>query len=84
VITDVWARGVDDAGAMKNGDDWTTRWAFGSTHNYFMITSGDRLVGGPYSAGEGEIDALAAVPEPVLLSLLGLGLAGLARRRRAS
>jgi hypothetical protein len=63
-ITKVWTRGVDDAGAMKNADDWTTQWNFDGTYNYFAISAGDRLVGGPFSAVEGEIDALAAAPSP--------------------
>lgn len=87
VITDVWARGVDDSGAAKNADDWTTRWAFRQSYNYFAIFSGDRLSGGPWSPGEGEIDALAVpatVPEPATMALLGLGLAGIACLRRRS
>ena len=86
VITDVWTKGVDDTGAYKNADDWTTRWSFSSAHNYFAVVSGDRLVGGCYSCGEGEIDALgvAAIPEPETYAMLlaGLGLLGFAARRR--
>jgi hypothetical protein len=73
VITDVWTRGVDDVGAMKNADDFTTRWAFGGSYSLFLMVSGDRLVGGPYSPGEGEIDALAVeTPEPSTLALIGI------------
>lgn len=86
-ITDVYTRGVNDAGSLKNADDWTTRWAFKGSYQYFGIFSGDRLVGGPYSPGEGEIDALASgVPEPQTYAMMAAGLALLgvaARRRRA-
>lgn len=85
-ITDVWTRGVDDTGAYKNADDWTTTWGFSTAHNYFLVTSGDRLVGGCYSCGEGEIDALGVspIPEPETYAMLlaGLGLLGFAARRR--
>jgi len=87
-ITDVYTRGVDDTGSMKNADDFASVWAFNGSYNYFAIVSGDRLVGGCYSCGEGEIDALAvigAVPEPSTYALMagGLGLvAFLSRRRR--
>jgi PEP-CTERM motif len=90
-ITDVYTRGVDDTGTGKNADDWASVWAFNAAYSIFAITSGDRLVGGGvpgYSAGEGEIDALAItapVPEPESLALLAGGLALMAfvaRRRR--
>ena len=89
-ITKVWTKGVDDTGPMKNADDWTTQWGFQNTYNYFMVTSGDTLKGGPYSPGEGEIDALAAapIPEPETYALFAAGLGVLAfvsrrqRRRR--
>ncbi|MEO5882163.1 MAG: PEP-CTERM sorting domain-containing protein [Caldimonas sp.] len=86
-ITDVYTLGVDNAGPGKNADDWATVWAFDAAYTIFAITSGDRLVGGPFSAGEGEIDALAivAIPEPseLMLMLAGLGAVGfMARRRR--
>jgi hypothetical protein len=90
-ITKVWTQGVDDSSAAKNADDWTTEWTFGDSYTYFAIVSGDRLVGGGvpgYSAGEGEIDALAvapAIPEPstYALMLLGLGGIGWVSRRQA-
>ncbi len=89
-VTKVWTRGVDDAGAMKNADDWTTQWEFQRSYNFFGISEGDRLVGGPFSPGEGEIDALAAapIPEPETYALFAAGLGMLAyvsrrqRRRR--
>ncbi len=86
-ITKVWTKGVDDVGASKNADDWTTQWNFDGSFTFFAVTSGDRLVNGPFSPGEGEIDALAAapVPEPetYVLFLAGLGvLAFVGRRRR--
>ncbi len=86
-ITKVWTKGVDDVGAMKNADDWTSQWNFTGSYNYFAITSGDRLVDGPFSPGEGEIDALAAapIPEPETYALFAAGLAALGfmtRRRR--
>jgi hypothetical protein len=91
-ITRVWTQGVDDSTAYKNADDWTTEWSFGDRYSYFAIVSGDRLVGGGvpgYSAGEGEIDALAMVPTPAVpepstyaLMLLGLGGVGWVSRRQ--
>jgi len=86
-INRVWTRGVDDAGVNKNADDFTTQWAFTGQYNYFAITEGDRLVGGPFSPGEGEIDALAAapIPEPETYALFAAGLAALGfmtRRKR--
>jgi len=89
-ITKVWTKGVDDVGAMKNADDWTTQWNFNGSYNFFAVSSGDRLVGGGvpgFSPGEGEIDALAAapVPEPETYAMLAAGLgvlAFVARRQR--
>lgn len=86
-ITDVYTRGIDDSGAGKNADDFSTVWGFDRSYNIFAITSGDRLVGGPFSRGEGEIDALAVaapVPEPSEFALMiaGLGAMGLVARRR--
>ena len=85
-ITKVWTKGVDDSSAMKNADDWTTQWGFQNTYNYFVVTSGDRLVGNPHSPGEGEIDALAAVPVPepetYALFAAGLGVLALVSRRQ--
>ena len=86
-ITAVYTRGVDDTGTGKNADDWATVWSFDTAYTIFAITSGDRLVGGPFSPGEGEIDALAvvgAVPEPseLMLMLAGLGAVGYISRRR--
>lgn len=83
-ITSVWARGVDDTSALKNADDWSSQWSFTGSYNYFAVVSGDRLVGGPWSPGEGEIDAIAAIPEPETYAMLlaGLGLLGFAARRR--
>ena len=83
-ITSVWARGVDDSSALKNADDWSSQWSFTGSYNYFAVVSGDRLVGGPWSPGEGEIDAIAAIPEPETYAMLlaGLGLIGFAARRR--
>jgi hypothetical protein len=86
----VWTKGVDDVGAMKNADDWTTQWEFARGYNFFAITSGDRLVGGGvpgFSPGEGEIDALMAapIPEPETYALFAAGLgvlAFVARRQR--
>lgn len=84
-ITDVYTLGVDNAGSGKNADDWTTRWGFSKSYNYFAVFSGDRLVGGYYSPGEGEIDALAvAIPEPGTYALMSLGLLALGFRRRAA
>ncbi|WP_292994326.1 FxDxF family PEP-CTERM protein [Nitrosomonas sp.] len=83
-ITNVWAKGVDDSSALKNADDWTSQWSFTGAYNYFAVVSGDRLVGGFYSPGEGEIDAIAAIPEPETYAMLlaGLGLLGFAAQRR--
>lgn len=84
-ITTVWTQGVDDTGASKNADDWTTQWSFSRSYNYFSVMSGDHLVGGPFSLGEGEIDALAApIPEPETYAMFmaGLGLMGFMARRR--
>lgn len=86
-ITNVWARGVDDSSTWKNADDWTTQWSFTGAYNYFAVVSGDRLVGGGvpgYSPFEGEIDAIAAIPEPETYAMLlaGLGLLGFAAQRR--
>ena len=89
-ITDVYTRGVDDTGAGKNADDWASVWGFDRPYTIFAITSGDRLVGSPqggFSAGEGEIDALAItpVPEPSELALMVAGLSAvgyMARRKR--
>lgn len=79
-ITKVWTKGVDDVGASKNADDWTTQWNFTHDYNFFAVSSGDRLVGGPLSPGEGEIDALAAapIPEPETYALFAAGLGVLA------
>jgi len=85
-ITAVYTLGVDDTGPGKNADDWATVWTFDAPYTIFAITSGDRLVGGPFSAGEGEIDALAivAIPEPseLMLMLAGLGAIGFMSRRK--
>lgn len=86
-ITSVWAKGVDNSGPMMNADDWTSQWSFTGVYNYFAVVSGDRLVGGGvpgFSPGEGEIDAIAAIPEPETYAMLlaGLGLVGFAARRR--
>lgn len=79
-ITKVWTKGVDDVGANKNADDWATQWNFERDYNFFAVSSGDRLVGGPFSPGEGEIDALAAapIPEPETYALFAAGLGVLA------
>ena len=85
-ITAVYTLGVDNTGTGKNADDWATVWSFDTAYTIFAITSGDRLVGGPFSAGEGEIDALAvvAIPEPseLMLMLAGLGAIGVMSRRK--
>lgn len=91
-ITRVWTRGVDDSGASKNADDWSTEWSFNGSYNFFAITSGDRLdhgngSRGAFSPGEGEIDALAVVPgipEPETYALFaaGLGVLGFVARRQ--
>jgi len=86
-ITAVYTLGVDNTGTGKNADDWATVWSFDTAYTIFAITSGDRLVGGPFSPGEGEIDALAtvgAVPEPseLMLMLAGLGAVGYISKRR--
>lgn len=86
-ITKVWARGVDESGASRNADDWTTQWSFNGSYNTFVASSGDRLLDGPFSPGEGEIDALAAapIPEPETYALFAAGLgvlAFVARRQR--
>ena len=86
-ITVVYTLGVDNAGTGKNADDWATVWTFDTAYTIFAISSGDRLVGGPFSAGEGEIDALAfapAIPEPseLMLMLAGLGAIGFMSRRK--
>jgi len=94
-ITKVWTLGVDNAGAAKNADDWTTQWHFNGSYNNFFVTSGDRLdhgggTRGSYSGTEGEIDALAAapIPEPETYALFAAGLAALGfmtrRQRRKS
>ncbi|SDX29827.1 FxDxF family PEP-CTERM protein [Nitrosomonas oligotropha] len=75
---------MDDTSALKNADDWSSQWSFTGSYNYFAVVSGDRLVGGPWSPGEGEIDAIAAIPEPETYAMLlaSLGLLGFAARRR--
>jgi hypothetical protein len=94
-ITKVWTLGVDNGGAGKNADDWTTQWHFNGGYNNFFVTSGDRLdhgngARGAFSPGEGEIDALAAapIPEPETYALFAAGLAVLGfvsrRQRRRS
>ncbi len=79
-ITKVWTKGVDDVGSMKNADDWTSQWNFQRSYNFFAVPSGNPLQGGPFSDGEGEIDALAAVPvpEPETYALFAAGLGVLA------
>ncbi len=86
-ITDVYTLGIDNTGAAKNADDFSSVWGFDRSYNIFAITSGNRLVGGPFSVGEGEIDALAVaapIPEPSDFALMIAGLAamGFATRRR--
>ena len=88
VITDVWARGIYDTGTNKNADDFTSRWYFGGGFfSVFLVTDGDRLVNGPHSPCEGEIDALLIVPEPSILALIATALMGMfgfsVMRRRA-
>jgi PEP-CTERM motif len=86
-ITDVYTLGIDNTGAGKNADDYSTVWGFDRSYNIFAITSGDRLVGGPFSPGEGEIDTLAfaaPIPEPSEFALMiaGLGAMGFVARRK--
>lgn len=91
-ITAIYRDGFDTAlTTVGQSDDYTSLWSFSTGYNFFQATSGDHLTGGPFSAGEGEIDALAAVanvPEPGTATImLGCGLCGLVlawRRRRLS
>jgi PEP-CTERM putative exosortase interaction domain len=89
-IVSIYRDGFDTANTeVGHSDDYASRWQFTQGYTFFRVTSGDHWVGGPFSPGEGEIDALvrvSAVPEPSALLLLGSGLAGLvgwSMRKRA-
>jgi hypothetical protein len=90
-ILKIYRDGFDTANTVVgHSDDYTSLWGFQRSYNYFIINAGDRLglPGGPFSPGEGEIDALAApaVPEPSTYALLavGLGALGWQLRRRSA
>lgn len=87
-ISAIYRDGFDTANTdIGHSDDYTSRWSFSQNYTLFRATSGDHLLPGYGSYGEGEIDALAvAVPEPssTMLLLGGLAALGAMARRRSS
>jgi len=94
-ILKIYRDGFDTANTdAGHSDDYTSLWGFRDAYTYFRATSGDHLdphYGSHYgSAGEGEIDGLAApgssIPEPSSLLLFASGMLGpagyLLRKRR--
>ena len=86
-ITAIYDDGVDAAFLQ---DDLSSVWNFSAAYTRFAASGGTHYNGpngGALRGGEGEIDgiaAFAAVPEPSIITLFGLGLLGLgfARRRK--
>lgn len=87
-VAEVYEQGWDAAGVP---DDGATRWIFSSPVDMISVVVGltQGVVGSPlppysYADGDYETDAVMQTPEPgtALLALIGVGLLGLARRRR--